>query len=128
MKHSPRDRRCAPGRSHLASLQLEKRFEFCSYVVQHTSWRFAHKSRSALLPRGASHLIRLHNTTYFVTIRYRDMKAPIAVAACDWAGDAAASQVVKGLLRKYKRRRRPACSLPTGCRKSSQMMSPELGQ
>jgi hypothetical protein len=48
-------------------------------------------------------LVSLHDATYFVPTRYRNMKAPIAVAACDWAGDAAAGQLIKGARRKHKR-------------------------
>jgi hypothetical protein len=87
----------------LASLELEQRFELCSHIVNHPGWGFACKSRAALLPRGAAQLVGLHDTPYFVTIRYRNMKAPIAVATCYRARDAAAGKLVEGARRKHER-------------------------
>ena len=87
----------------LASLELEQRFELCSYIVKHTSRGFACKSRSALFPRCTAQLVGLHDATYFLTTRDRNVKAPVAVATCDWAGDAAAGKLVEGARRKHER-------------------------
>ena len=81
-------------------LELEQRFELCPYIVEHTGWGFANKSRAPLLPRGTAQLVGLHDAPYFVTIRYRNMKAPIAVATCYRARDAAAGKLVEGARRK----------------------------
>lgn len=112
----------------LASLELEQRFELCSHIVNHTGWGFAYKSRAALLPRGTAQLVGLHDTPYLVTIRYRNTKAPIAVATCYRARMQRPVSSLKARGESTSAGRRPACSLPTGCKKSSQMISPELGQ
>src|SRR5216683_3095828 len=85
-------------------LKREQRFEPSPHFVEYAGCSLAYEPRSSLLPGGATQLICLDYAADHVTLRNRDLKAPLTIAPRDRASYTAARQLVEGALRKHERR------------------------